>query len=413
MYDKKTGAKKSWAGAEDDASLEKLGLSRTPIQQAVANSTPQAAQPPTGGYESPYSSDIAKALRSISNMGSFSYDPSSDEGLQAAQDEAIAGVSRGAARRNMLYSDTNKSQMGKSALALVPQFEQNAFNRYQGQLGNLFNQLSTLTGLENQNYGRYRDTLNDQRTDQQNQLNNAYNMAQLTGQYIPGFTGQIDPSLSQYSNDFMAEINRRAATPDTADDVLIPQLQALRNLKIQSDPSLMNQYGSTMSGIPTLQLQQITQQQLNTEWERSDKNPAYKTQLLNAQIAEMELANLPEKQKLELQQLRKQIANIGSRPAQTAADVLKNEYELELYKQKLDDLKTNGLNGDSGSKTAYANAYSELYNQIKNGTARSWLQSNREALINDIGPEAYVTLMKEYNDYTAAEKRNNPYNLPE
>lgn len=372
VYDKKTGAKKPWAGAEDDASLEKLGLSRTPIQQAVANSTPQATQQPTGGYESPYSSDIAKALRSISNMGSFSYDPSSDEGLQAAQDEAISGVSRGAARRNMLYSDSNKSQMGKAALALVPQFEQNAFNRYQGQLGNLFNQLSTLTGLENQNYGRYRDTVNDQRADQQNQLTNAYNMAQLTGQYIPGFTGQLDPSLNQYSNDFMAEINRRAATPDTSDDALIPQLQALRNLKIQSDPDLMNQYGGTLAGMQTMQSQQL--QQSKAESDRGFEESVRQFNV-GQQNWQKEFTFKEMQQKIENALAQKRIsidqAQLALQQARFVADQDANSLDNKIKQAQLEVYNQGGMtDADMRSKAAqlatdnYGQFNYETYQQI-------------------------------------------------
>lgn len=343
VYDK-DGNKHAWAGTAEQAKKRFGWSAENPKANTAGDITPTGSGNFTkpGGYQSPYSTDIGNALASISKMGSFSYNPEDDEGLQAAQDEATSNVSRAAARRGMLYSNSNKSQMGKSALALVPQFEQNAFNKYQSNLNNLFNQLSTLSQLDTQAYNKYRDTISDQQAAEQNAFNNAYNMAQLTGTYIPGFTGQIDPSLSQYKGDFQAEINRRLATPDTSDDAVIPQLQYLRNLKIQSDPNLAKQYGNTLAGIPTLQKQQITTEQLNKEWERSENNPAYKTQLLNAQIAELELKNLPERQKLELQQLRKQIANIGFRQPQSAADILKDEYELELYKQKIQELKNGG-----------------------------------------------------------------------
>lgn len=345
VYDK-NGGKHPWAGAPEDAEKRFGWTVDNPTLKPVTQATMQMAKPP--GYTSPYSEDIAKSLKSISNMGSFSYDPESDEGLKGAQDEAMSGVSRAASRRNMLYSDSNKSQMGKAALSLVPQFEQAAFNKYQGQLGNLFNRLSTLSNLDTQAYNRYRDVLADENSAKQNTLNNSYNMAQLTGMYIPGFTGEIDPSLKQHSGDYQAKINEALATPDTADDALIPQLQYLRNMKIQSDPELLKKYGNTMAGIPTMQKLNMDNDRLNQEWERSESNPAYKSQLLNVQIAEMELANLPEKQKLELQQLKKQIANIGSRPPKSAADILKDEYELELYKQKLDKLRSGEDNSQDG-----------------------------------------------------------------
>lgn len=118
-------------------------------------------------YQSPYSEKITGTLSAISNRPAFSYDPSNDTGLQAAQNAATDAVSRAAARRGMLYSDSNKSQMGQAAMALVPQFEQAAYNRYRQEGDDLFNQLGYLSNLENQSYGQYRDTIGDERYDKE------------------------------------------------------------------------------------------------------------------------------------------------------------------------------------------------------------------------------------------------------
>lgn len=119
------------------------------------DSTPTMAKTARPTYQSPYADQIGDTLSAISNRGRFRYDPEDDRGLQAAQENATDAVSRAAARRNMLYSSSNKSQMGKAALALVPQFEQNAFSRYQQEGSNLYNQLSALSGLENTAYSQY------------------------------------------------------------------------------------------------------------------------------------------------------------------------------------------------------------------------------------------------------------------
>lgn len=73
-------------------------------------------------------------------------------------------------------------------------------------------------------------------------------------------------------------------------------------------------------------------------WSRSAENPAVRSQLLANQIAELELKNLPEFQRLQLQQLKKEIANIGRSsgggggrsPAQIEMD------NIKLEKAKLD-----------------------------------------------------------------------------
>jgi hypothetical protein len=162
-------------------------------------------------YQSPYAEEISGLTKTLKSRQPFEYDASSDEGLQAAQENAISGVSRAASRRNMLYSDSNKSQMGKSALALVPQFRQAAFNEYQAEGNDLYNQLAALTNLENTAYGRYRDTVSDDRyTDETaysrnrqgdlDSFNKDTTLAGLTGYYGGNRTLQgleYDNSLKQ------------------------------------------------------------------------------------------------------------------------------------------------------------------------------------------------------------------------
>jgi hypothetical protein len=110
---------------------------------------------PNTEYKSPYSEDISKALFSYNNRSPFSYNPGADAGLQNAQNNAIDNVSRAAARKGMLYSDSNKASMNKAALDVVPQFEQAAFNRYQAENSDLYNRLSVLQNLDNSAYNRF------------------------------------------------------------------------------------------------------------------------------------------------------------------------------------------------------------------------------------------------------------------
>jgi hypothetical protein len=55
---------------------------------------------------------------------------------------------------------------------------------------------------------------------------------------------QLD-TLGQYSNDFAREIQNRQATPDTADDALIPYLTAARNAKVAAQQSAQNESAQT------------------------------------------------------------------------------------------------------------------------------------------------------------------------
>jgi hypothetical protein len=108
----------------------------------------------TTEYKSPYSDEIKNTLGTLSNR-KFSYDPNSDVGLKSAQDNAIDITSRAAARKGMIYSDSNKASMGKAALDLVPQFEQSAFSKYQAENADLYNKLGSLSTLENNEFNKF------------------------------------------------------------------------------------------------------------------------------------------------------------------------------------------------------------------------------------------------------------------
>lgn len=153
-------------------------------------------------YDSPYTKDIGQTLAAIQDRPAFKYDPSKDVGLQAAQTNVMDAVSRSAARRGMLYSDSNKAQMGKSALELVPQFEQAAFNRYSGQGNDLYNQLAALQGADNTAYGQFRDTVGDARYIDQTAYNRGQD-ARNFGLQEAGVTGMYN---GQMTPDYRASI---------------------------------------------------------------------------------------------------------------------------------------------------------------------------------------------------------------
>ena len=74
---------------------------------------------------------------------------------------------------------------------------------------------------------------------------------------------------------------------------------------------------------------EANQAKANQEWARSEANPAYRAQILANQISELELMNLPEVQRLQIQQLKRQIAQIGA--VQPMSD-----YEKQMQNIKLD-----------------------------------------------------------------------------
>lgn len=150
------------------------------------------------------------------------------------------------------------------------------------------------------------------------------------------------------------------------------------------------------------------------EWATSENNPAYQAQLLNLraqdinnQLAQMELDNYPAEQKLRIQQLRKQIAQIGARPPQSAADAEMEKVRLEIAKQELENLKggltkSGGIpsgTGDDTTKTEEKYANEAKLQEIldnKGANAGSWIKSNKSKIIAEFGRTYYNNLADEY-----------------
>jgi len=114
-------------------------------------------------YTSPYADQITSGLSAITNRSPFNYDPNSDKGLQSAMSSTTDAISRAAARRGMIYSDSNKAQMGQAAMGLIPQFRNEAYSEYSGENNRLNDVLAQLMALENAKYGQFRDTIGDNR----------------------------------------------------------------------------------------------------------------------------------------------------------------------------------------------------------------------------------------------------------
>lgn len=188
-------------------------------------------------YTSPYAQDITDTLAKIQNMQNFNYNPETDAGLGAAQESAQNSVSRGAARRGMLYSDSNKSQMGRAALELVPQFRNQAFQEYQNQQGNMYNQLSALNNLENAAYQRYQGEgadLYNQANLVSNLANNDYNRYNADRAFNTGQENQKLQQLMDYNKS-----QGKIYNPNTGQFEVDP---AVEKARIQGLTSSANDY---------------------------------------------------------------------------------------------------------------------------------------------------------------------------
>ena len=169
-----SGQAKQPTGAPGESSRPSSGASAASSGFSFSGTKPS--------YNSPYQSQIDALLSQIQNRPDFDYnyleDPTYEiyrdqytrEGNLAMRDAIgnSAALSGGYANS---YATTAGSQEYQQYLgrlnAIVPELEQLAYQRYQAEGDDLYNQLSALSALENAAYGQYRDSVGDYYNDYQ------------------------------------------------------------------------------------------------------------------------------------------------------------------------------------------------------------------------------------------------------
>ena len=139
----------------------------------------EAAKPGawTGGQ---YGQQMQDALKAIQNRKKFSYDMGTDPLYQQYREQyqrlgrlAMQDTMGQAAALTGGYGSTYGEQVGQQAYNaylqnlndIVPQLQQQAYQRYQDEGTDLYKQYSLVKGREDTDYGRYRDTVSDYYSD--------------------------------------------------------------------------------------------------------------------------------------------------------------------------------------------------------------------------------------------------------
>ena len=110
-------------------------------------------------FKNPYENMRINALESIQNYGGFSYNPYSDKALKLAQENAMQAIREDYGSRGLLDSSDATYEGMYEAANLVPQYEQMAYQRYLNSLGNKYDYLNTVLGLEKTAYEQYQTDL--------------------------------------------------------------------------------------------------------------------------------------------------------------------------------------------------------------------------------------------------------------
>lgn len=172
------------------SALESGYTPSTAVQQAQAYlSQIQASKP--GAYESQWDDELTELYNNIKNRKKFSYDLGTDPTYQQYREQyqrqgrlAMQDTMGQAAALTGGYGSTYGEQVGQQAYNaylqslndIVPDLYSAAYNRYQDEGTELYNQYSLLSDRENVAYNRYRDSVSDYYSDLSD-ARSAYNSA--------------------------------------------------------------------------------------------------------------------------------------------------------------------------------------------------------------------------------------------
>lgn len=133
-----------------------------------------------GAYQSRWDDELTSLYDQIRNRKKFSYDMGTDPLYQQYREQyqrlgrlAMQDTMGQAAALTGGYGSTYGEQVGQQAYNaylqnlndIVPKLQQQAYQRYQDEGTDLYNQYSLVKGREDTDYGRYRDTVSDYYSD--------------------------------------------------------------------------------------------------------------------------------------------------------------------------------------------------------------------------------------------------------
>ncbi|MBE7024655.1 MAG: hypothetical protein E7408_01200 [Ruminococcaceae bacterium] len=105
-------------------------------------------------YENPYADEMSSLLSELRDM-KFSYTPTEDKALRAAQDQAMLAAKQSANARGLLGGSTAEIMRQRAAQELVPAYEQLAYNRYLNEREGKIDTLSLLGTLADNAFSEY------------------------------------------------------------------------------------------------------------------------------------------------------------------------------------------------------------------------------------------------------------------
>ena len=174
-----------------------------------------------GAYVSKYDTQLDSLLHEMMNRGPFTYDASADplyniykdlyiQNGRRAMQETLGNAAALTGGYGSSYGQSAAQQMYNQYMealnARVPELQQQAYQRYSDEGDRMAQNFQLMNLLENQNYGRYRDTVSDWQMDRSYAYQAALNAEQMDRQQF-----QYDTTFRENQRQFDANEAYRQA----------------------------------------------------------------------------------------------------------------------------------------------------------------------------------------------------------
>lgn len=311
-------------------------------QQALQSIQAQKPQ----GYNSQYAPRLQSILQQIQGQKDFKYEVNSDPFFRMLADRKttdakLAGMNAMGQGAALTGGYGNSAAQGQAQQAYQEQLrglydeaislEQRAFERDQARRADLYNQAGLLQGLDQAEYGRYRDTVGDWENER-NYLTDLYNTEE-------------DRGYNRYANDL--DYYTRLAQIENADYRSEQERQeAIRQFNEQFNRGVFE-----------------SDRAFEEQRRQADLDEAFRRDQLQENMRQfqesMEWDRLSSEQKYNFQTAMKILAN-GQMPSD---DLLEAAGLSAEDAKKMMAQKATGGSGSGGKKTYYVDSYGNLYSE--------------------------------------------------
>jgi hypothetical protein len=350
----------------------------------IPKSTPSPEKPASNQYSNPYTQQIADLMKHLSDSNAALSQPvdvystpqyaaaqaaqqrqSADSIRHASESAAGAGLGHSTImtdRTQHIQNDSDTYLTTQLVPAIIAQIQNEKQQAYQNEQAQFNNVLGLSDRADNQNNADRTFNYNANQDDINNKRNAVNDEATYKGIYNPSGLSyeQANAEMAHNSAEYAT------ATPERQHELHTRNLELSGLMGKKFDPNT-GKYseGQGYMGTKTLASQQIEQDletgkidqqtaKLKLKEAEDPKSVTNQANAIDLQIKQLDLANYSEKQKLEIEQLRKNIAQIGvvHYKPQTEAEIAEDKVKLATATKQLADIATGKYPSDKPAPEA-------------------------------------------------------------